>query len=66
MSSGKFAALLVLAVLLVMGASALVVAWGFKHDMRAAQERCAALGAEPEYTYQTRYICITPDGRVVG
>jgi hypothetical protein len=38
---------------------------GFKHDMRAAEQDCSQYGAVPEYTYQTRYICVTPDGRVV-
>lgn len=43
-----------------------LVGWAFRHDMNAAEKACAELGAKPEYTYRTRYICITPDGRVVG
>lgn len=31
-----------------------------------AEERCAALGAKAHFTYQTRYLCVTPDGRIVG
>lgn len=55
----------VLLVVMVLGGSFLMVSWAFNTDMRNAEERCAALGAEPRYTYQTRYLCVTPDGRIV-
>lgn len=58
-------AVLVGLVLIGWGAWALVD-WGFAHDMRNAEARCAQLDAKPQYTYRTHYICVTPDGRAVG
>jgi hypothetical protein len=57
---------IILATVLVVVGLGILVDAVFEHDMRNAEEHCASLGAEPHYTYQTRYICITPDGRVVS
>lgn len=53
-------------VILIIGISGVATYWVFSHDEHNADKACAALGAEPHYTYRTRYICVTPDGRVVG
>lgn len=60
-----FLAILVGLGLIGWGAWALVD-WAFTSDMRNAEAHCAQLDAKPQYTYRTRYICVTPDGRVVG
>lgn len=57
---------LILLVVLILGGSWLLVDMAFKHDMKNAEEVCASLGARPNYTYRTHYICVTPEGRVVG
>ncbi len=51
---------------LCFGISWLLVDWAFDTDVKNAETYCAQFGAEPQYTYRTRYICVTPDGRVVG
>jgi hypothetical protein len=55
---------IVLFALIAWGSYALVD-WAFDTDVRNAEAACAELGAAPRYTYRTRYICVTPDGRVV-
>lgn len=52
----------------------IVAIWGcylitdavFKHDMRKAEKACAALGTKPTYIKNMHYLCISPDGRVLG
>lgn len=62
----KFVIGVLISATVICGGSALIVNWAFSHDERNAEKTCTALGAEPHYTYRTHYICVTPDGRVVG
>lgn len=42
------------------------VYWAFDQAEKAAVVACAELNAKPHFTYRTDYICVTPDGRIVG
>lgn len=53
-------------VVAIMIGSYLFVDAVFRHDMSKAERTCSALEAEPIYTKGTHYLCVTPDGRVVG
>jgi hypothetical protein len=61
----KTAIVALLVVAAVFYGSYLLIDWAWDRDVRNANEHCAQLGATPQYTYRTRYLCVTPDGRVV-
>lgn len=52
--------------LLIFGGSWFIVDAVFDHDVQKAEEYCAQYDATPRYTKNTRYFCVTQDGRIVG
>ncbi len=61
----KFILGIILALVVIGGAAYALVDWAWSIDVRNAEADCSAKGARPSYTYRTRYVCVTPDGRVV-
>lgn len=56
---------IVLLVIIAVG-SVILVEWASTTEEHNATVTCQKLSATPHYTYRTDYICVTPDGRVVG
>jgi len=57
----------IIALMLAIGAICwLLVSCGANAEERDADRTCHALGAEKVYTGNFHYLCVTPDGRVVG
>lgn len=66
MSEIKFIVGVIAFIVAVVIGSYFLVNAAFRHDMRNAEKACSALQAQPIYTKGTHYLCVTPDGRIVG